>query len=131
MRRLIHLMLSPSCRLARLMRGEKRVACDPVTAEDARNPMPVLIEMDGTRAEGVWAILDHLETNYPAHPLPPPAAAARRVALRWVDWAMGPFHEQVTHRIVYEKAGQRFTGAAFSRAPDMNTIRAGREELKV
>jgi glutathione S-transferase len=44
---------------------------------------------------------------------------------------MGPFHEQVTQRIVYEKAGQRFTGAAFSRAPDMNTIRAGREELKV
>ncbi|MDB5733748.1 MAG: hypothetical protein JWN16_385, partial [Alphaproteobacteria bacterium] len=29
MRRLIHLMLSPSCRLARLMVGEKRVACDP------------------------------------------------------------------------------------------------------
>jgi glutathione S-transferase len=44
---------------------------------------------------------------------------------------MGPFHEQVTQRIVYEKAGQRFTGAAFSRAPDMNTIRAGREELKL
>ena len=44
---------------------------------------------------------------------------------------MGPFHEQVTQRIVYEKAGQRFTGAPGRRAPDMNVIRAGREELKL
>ncbi|HEU0161937.1 MAG TPA: glutathione S-transferase family protein [Rhizomicrobium sp.] len=131
MRRLIHLMLSPSCRLARLIVGEKRVACDPVTAEDARNPMPVFIDMDGTRAEGVWAILDHLEANYPDRPLVPEDGAARRASLRWLDWAMGPFHEQVTQRIVYEKAGQRFTGAAFSRTPDMNNIRAGREELKL
>ena len=29
------------------------------------------------------------------------------------------------------RPARRFTGAAFSRAPDMNTIRAGREELKV
>ena len=92
MRRLIHLMLSPSCRLARLMVGEKRVACDPVLAEDARNSMPVFVEMDGTRIEGVWAILDHLEHHYGDHPLAPADDAARRGALRWVDWAMGPFH---------------------------------------
>lgn len=131
MRRLIHLMLSPSCRLARLVVGEKRVACDPVQAEDARNPMPVFIDLDGTRAEGVWAIVDHMEATYPDHPLAPEDAARRRESLRWLDWAMGPFHEQVTQRIIYEKAGQRFTGAAFSRTPDMNTIRAGREELKL
>jgi glutathione S-transferase len=131
MRRLIHLMLSPSCRLARLIVAEKRVACDPVQAEDARNPMPVFIDLDGTRAEGVWAIVDHLEGNYPDHPLAPADDAARREALRWLDWAMGPFHEQVTQRIVYEKAGQRFTGAPARRTPDMNTIRAGRDELKV
>jgi glutathione S-transferase len=131
MRRLIHLMLSPTCRLARLVVAEKRVACDPVLAEDARNPMPVFVDLDGTRAEGVWAIVDHLETHYPDLPLAPEDAAQRRECLRWLDWAMGPFHEQVTQRIVYEKAGQRFTGAAFSRAPDMNTIRAGREELKL
>ena len=131
MRRLIHLMLSPSCRLARLIVAEKRVACDPVQAEDARNPMPVFIDLDGTRAEGVWAIVDHLEGNYPDHPLAPADDAARREALRWLDWAMGPFHEQVTQRIVYEKAGQRFTGAPARRTPDMNTIRAGRDELKL
>ena len=130
MRRLIHLMLSPSCRLARLMVGEKRIACDPVLAEDIKQSMPVFIDMDGTQAEGVWAILDHLEHNYPDRPLAPADDAARRACLRWVDWAMGPFHEKVTQRIVYEKAAPRYTGAGFSRAPDMNVIRAGREELK-
>jgi glutathione S-transferase len=130
MRRLTHLMLSPSCRLARLMVGEKRVACDPVLAEGPKNTMPVFQDLDGTRAEGVWAILDHLENHYPDHPLAPADDAARRGALRWVDWAMGPFHEQVTQRIIYEKAAPRFTGAGFSRPPDMNVIRAGRAELK-
>ena len=130
MRRLVHLMLSPSCRLARLMVGEKRVACDPVAAAD-RQIMPVFVDMDGTRAEGVWAILDHLETHFPDRPLAPADDAARRECLRWVDYAMGRFHEQVTQRIVYEKAAPKYTGAAFSRAPDMNVIRAGREELKL
>ena len=130
MRRLIHLMLSPSCRLARLMVGEKRVACDPVMSDDFKQSMPVFVDMDGTRAEGVLAILDHLEHHYPDHPLAPADDAARRACLRWADWAMGPFHEKVTQRIVYEKAAPRFTGAGFSRAPDMNVIRSGREELK-
>ena len=131
MRRLIHLMLSPSCRLARLMVAEKRVACDPVQAEDARNPMPVFVDLDGSRIEGLWALVDHLENHYPDHPLAPADDAERRASLRWLDWAMGPLHEQVTQRIVYEKAGQRFTGAPARRAPDMNIIRAGREELKL
>jgi glutathione S-transferase len=131
MRRLIHLMLSPSCRLARLMVAEKRLTCDPVQAEDARNSMPVFVDLDGTRSEGVWAILDHLEAHYPDPPLAPEDADERRQSLRWLDWAMGPFHEAVTQRIVYEKAGQRFTGAPARRAPDMNVIRQGREELKV
>jgi glutathione S-transferase len=131
MRRLIHLMLSPSGRLARLIVAEKRVACDNVAAEDARNPMPVFIDMDGVRAEGLWAIIDHLEGNYPENPLAPEDGAERRDSLRWLDWALGSFHEQVTQRIAYEKGGQRFTGAPHRRAPDMNIIRQGREELKV
>ena len=71
------------------------------------------------------------KANYPEHPLAPRRCGERRASLRWLDWAMGPFHEQVTQRIVYEKAGQRFTGAPGRRAPDMNVIRAGREELKL
>jgi glutathione S-transferase len=130
MRRLIHLMLSPSCRLARLMVAEKRVACDPVLNDNVSNPLPVFVEMDGTRCEGVWAILDHLEGHYPEYPLAPEDAGERRASLRWLDWAMGPFHEQVTQRIVYEKAGQRYTGAPARRGPDMNVIRQGRDEIK-
>ena len=131
MRRLIHLMLSPSCRLARLMVAEKRVACDPVHNDDPRSSLPVFVDLDGTRCEGVWAILDHLEGHYPDHPLAPEDAGERRMSLRWLDWAMGPLHEQVTQRIVYEKAGQRFTGSPARRAPDMNVIRQGREEMKL
>jgi glutathione S-transferase len=131
MRRLIHLMLSPSCRLARLALAEKRVVCDPAHAEDARNPMPILIDLDGTRAEGIWAIVDHLETHFPDRPLAPEDADERRASLRWLDWALGPFHEQVTQRILYEKAGQRFTGAPGRRPPDMNIVRVGRDELKL
>ena len=130
MRRLIHLMLSPSCRLARLMVAEKRVACDPVINDNVTAPLPVFVDMDGTRCEGVWAILDHLEGHYPEHPLAPEDAGERRASLRWLDWAMGPFHEQVTQRIVYEKAGQRYTGAPARRGPDMNVIRQGRDEIK-
>jgi glutathione S-transferase len=130
MRRLIHLMLSPSCRLARLMVAEKRVTCDPVQAEDGRNTMPVFIDMDGTQVEGLWALVDHLESHYPDHPLAPADDAERRASLRWLDWAMGPFHELVTQRIVYEKAAQRFTGGPARRGPDMNIIRAGRVELR-
>src|SRR5258708_15919059 len=119
MRRLIHLMLSPSCRLARLMVAEKRVACDPVMSDDSKQSMPVFVDLDGTRAEGVWAILDHLENHYPAPPLAPADDAARRACLRWVDWAIGPFHEQVTQRIGYVKAAPRYTRAGFRRALHM------------
>ena len=54
MRRLIHLILSPSCRLARLAVGEKRVACDPVIAEDARQKIAALPEVREAKVHIVW-----------------------------------------------------------------------------
>jgi glutathione S-transferase len=130
MRRLIHLLLSPPSRVARLLIAEKRLTFDPVVPEDAGEQLPVFVDMDGTRAVGIWAIVDHLEGNYPEHPLAPEDAGARAECLRLLDWAMGPLYENVTRRIVYEKAAQRYTGAAAKRAPDMEAIRAGREALK-
>lgn len=130
MRRLVHLLLSPASRLARLCIGEKRLACDVPVAEDPALHLPVFVELDGTRCEGLWAIIDHLEGTYPERPLTPDDPAARAESLRWLDWAMGPFHEQVTQKIVYEKAPPRFTGSSVRRAPDMNVIRQGREALK-
>ena len=130
MRQLFHLLLAPSSRLARLAVAEKRLACDLPSAEDPRAHLPVLIEEDGARREGLWAIIDHLEGTYSENPLTPEDPDERADALRWLDWAMGPLHEQVTQKIVYEKAAQRFTGAPARRAPDMNVIRVGREALK-
>jgi len=131
MRKLIHLTLSPASRLVRLMIGEKRLSCDPVQSDDPAAHLPVFIELDGSRTEGLWAIVDHLEGTYHDHPLTPEDPLERAEVLRWLDWAMGSFHDLVTRRIVFEKAAQRFTGAASRSAPDMNVIRQGREALRV
>ncbi|MBV9542030.1 MAG: glutathione S-transferase family protein [Alphaproteobacteria bacterium] len=130
MRKLIHLTLSPASRLARLLVGEKRLTCDPVLSEDSQLHLPVFVDLDGTSVTGLWAIVDHLEGTYQDHPLMPEDPLARGLTLRWLDWAFGPFHDQVTRRIVFEKGAQRFTGAPQRSAPDMNVIRAGREALR-
>jgi glutathione S-transferase len=130
MRRLFHLLLAPTSRLARLVLAEKRLACEYPAAEDPSAHLPLLIEPEGTRREGLWAIIDHLEGTYTDWPLTPDEPDARAETLKWLDWAMGPFHEQVTQKIVFEKATQRFTGAAARRVPDMNVVRIGREALK-
>ncbi len=130
MRKLIHLTLSPSSRLARLLVGEKRLACDPVLCDDPLTHLPALVELDGTTLRGLWAIVDHLEGNYPDHPLMPDDAAARGEALRWLDWSLGPLHDLAIRRILFEKGAQRYTGAPQRVAPDMNVIRQGREALR-
>ncbi len=129
MRKLTHLLLSPPSRFARLLIGEKRLTCDLVTPEDLFGHLPVFVDMDGTRCEGLWAIVDHLEGSYDG-PLTPEDPAARNEALRLLDWAMGPLFELVTRKIVFEKGSQRYTGARVTRAPDMDVVRAGREVLK-
>ena len=129
MRRLIHLVLSPPSRFARLLIAEKRLACDPVPSEELDAHLPVFVEMDGTRHVGLWAIVDHLEGSYPEQPMTPEDSGPRREALRLLDWAMGPLQAAVTEKIVFEKASRRFTGAAAQRAPDMTRVRAGREAL--
>ena len=55
----------------------------------------------------------------------------RADTLRLLDWAMGPFHETVTRRIVFEKGGQRHTGApSYSGRRTWTSMRRGREALK-
>jgi glutathione S-transferase len=130
MRKLIHLTLSPTSRLVRLLVGEKRLTCDPALSEDPLTHLPAFTDLDGTTVTGLWAIVDHLEGTYPEHPLMPEDPAARGEALRWLDWAMGPLHDQVTRRILFEKGAQRYTGAPQRLAPDMNVIRQGREALR-
>jgi glutathione S-transferase len=129
MRRLTHLMLAPPSRFVRLLVAEKRIACDQVGADDIAAHLPVF-EDDDARCEGLWAIVDHLEGNYADHPMTPENGVARAETLRLLDWAMGPLHESVTRKIVFEKASSRFTGASPRRTPDMDTIRQARETLK-
>ncbi|HEY7977519.1 MAG TPA: glutathione S-transferase family protein [Rhizomicrobium sp.] len=130
MRKLTHLLLSPPSRFARLIVGEKRLSCDLVTPEDLFGHLPVFVDLDGTRCEGLWPIVDHLEGAYQDQPLTPEGPNARAECLRLLDWAMGPFFEAVTRKIVFEKGSQRYTGAPVTRAPDMDIVRKGREALK-
>jgi len=129
MRRLTHILMSPACRLARLAIGEKRLACDLSAAKDNSLHLPVFTEMDGTSFTGLWAIIDHLESEYDGQVLVPEQANERAEALRLVDGAMTRFHEIVTRRIVFEKAAQAHTGSLERRPPNMETVRAGRESL--
>ncbi|HVU20680.1 MAG TPA: glutathione S-transferase family protein [Rhizomicrobium sp.] len=130
MRRLIHLTLSPPSRVARLILGEKRLTFDPVGAEDSQAHLPIFVELDGARSEGLWAVIDHLEGTYADHPLVPEDAIQRGEVLRWLDWTMGQMNERTTRKILYEKAAPRYTGAPSSGAPDMNNVRQGREALR-
>jgi glutathione S-transferase len=129
MRRLVQLVFSPPSRFARLLIAEKRLTCDLAAPEDLFAHLPIFVDLDGTRYEGLWAIVDHLESTYQDNPLLPEDAVARAEALRLLDWAMGPFQEAVTRKIVFEKASQRFTGTPVHRAPDMQIVRNGREAL--
>ncbi len=130
MRRLTHLVFQPASRLVRLVAGEKRLTLDPQQAEDYHAHAPVFVDLDGTTCIGLWAILDHLEGTYPEVSLIPEDANERGEALRWLDWTGTVLGDQVTRKIVYEKANPRYTGAPTRSTPDMNVIRSGRDRLR-
>ncbi len=129
MPRLIQLLLSPASRLVRLAAGEKKISCTIAPADDANAHLPVWVD-DGHSVTGLWAIVDHLENTYPEPALLPDDAEERGEALRLLDWSMTIFHDEVTRRIVFEKASQAQTGSHNRRPPNMETIRAGRAALR-
>src|SRR5438270_13604528 len=128
--RLIQLLLSPASRLVRLAAGEKRIACTSRSSDQPGGHLPVWVEPDGYTVTGLWAIIEHLENTYPDPALLPEDAAERGEALRLLDWAMTIFHDEITRRIVFEKALQSQTGSMSRRPPNMETIRAGRTALR-
>src|SRR5438309_199575 len=111
MARLIQLLLSPASRLVRLAAAEKRIACTVVSSDDPAAHLPVWVEGEGTAVTGLWAIIDHLENNHPDPSLLPEDAAERGESLRLMDWVMTMFHDEVTRRVVFEKASQAQTGS--------------------
>jgi glutathione S-transferase len=128
--RLIQLLLSPASRMVRLAAGEKRIPCTLVQSEDAAAHLPVWIEEAGYSVTGIWAIVDHLENTYPEPPLLPEDPGERGEALRLLDWTMTIFQEEITRRIVFEKAPPAQTGSSSRRPPNMETIRLGRAALR-
>jgi glutathione S-transferase len=130
MRRLVHLLMSPACRLVRLALTEKRI---PVALDAPANPLvhlPVLVELDASRLTGLWAIVDHLEALEPEPSLFPEDPAERAEALRLLDYLMGAFGEEISKRILYQKAPQAHTGSPARQPPDMQTLRDGRASLR-
>lgn len=130
MRRLFHLVMSPPCRLVRLILGEKHITYDLALADDPLAHIPWFADLDGTVATGLWAIIDHIENEYPEPQLIPAETPQRSEVLRLLDWTMGNFHEEATRRIVFEKASAAHTGSVSRRSPNMETVRAGREALR-
>ena len=122
--------MSPSCRLVRLILGEKHVAYDLTPPQDASAHLPVFADLDGTVVTGLWAVIDHIENEYPEPALIPGETPARSEVLRLFDWTMGNFHEETTRRIVFEKASSAHTGNVARRSPNMEIVRAGREALR-
>jgi glutathione S-transferase len=130
MRRLSHILMSPACRLARIALGEKRLSFNSELATDAMLHLPILTEEDGTTVTGMWAIIDHLEGLQSDPSLFPEDPEERAEALRLIDWAMTKFNEEVTRRIVFEKASRGQTGNLEHRPPDMGMVRLGRVALQ-
>lgn len=129
MRRLIHVFMSPQCRVARLLLNEKGVTHSVAVADDPVAHLPVFVEDDGAAITGLWAIIDHLEGLYSDNSMLPPDAADRAEALRLFEWLMTQFHEDVTKRIVWEKAAPSQTGIGERRPPSLETLRRGRNTL--
>jgi len=130
MRRLVHRLMSPSCRLVRLALSEKRVACELAAADDHFAHIPVLTDSGGPAVTGLWAIVDYLESEHPEPSLLPEDPEERAEALRVLDWVMTLFHEEITKRIVFEKTAQAHTGSLVRHPPDMQTVRLGRQALR-
>jgi len=128
--RLTHILMSPVCRLVRLALGEKRIAAEFETASDPTAHLPVLTDDDGASVTGLWAVIDYIEGVYPDPPLVPGEPDARSEALRLLDWTMTKFAEEVTRRILFEKASRVHTGSLSRQSPSMETIRQGRAALK-
>ena len=130
MHRLLHLLMSPPCRLVRLAILEKRIPVQFAAPEDALSHLPVLVDLEGRAITGLWAIVDYLEGAHPEPPLLPEDDAERGEALRLLDWTMTQFHEEVAKRILFQKASQSQTGSLVRMTPDMQMVRLGRQALR-
>jgi glutathione S-transferase len=141
-RTLHHFPLDPFSRQVRLALGEKRLAFEEVIerywerpetllALNASGLPPVLVDKhDGEKIVvcEVRAILGYLEESYPEVPLMPEDRASRAEARRLMLWFDRKFDFEVNGYLLHEKMEKRLLGLG---APDLATIRRGREALRL
>ena len=102
----------------------------------ALNPagtLPVFIDDDRATVAGAYAISEWLSDTMDERPVVafqpfPGDATARAEARRLVEWFHHKFYEEVTDYLVVEKVFRRF--GPQSASPDMDAMRAGRENLR-
>ncbi len=139
MQTLYHLWLSPHCRKARVVLGEKRI--DFVLKVEnvwerrrefvALNPaaeVPVLVGPEGTALSGSDVICEFLDEIHPEPPLIGRHPLERAEVRRLVSWFDRKFNQEVTENLVGEKIMKRFLGLG---QPDSKSIRAGYANIHI
>ena len=133
MQTLYHLWLSPYCRKARIVLGEKRIDFT-LKIENvwerrmeflALNPaaeVPVLVGPEGTALSGSDVICEFLDEIHPDPPLIGRHPLERAEVRRLTDWFDRKFNAEVTENLVGEKVMKRFLGIG---EPNSKAIRAG------
>lgn len=137
MRTLYHYWLSPNSRKVRIILGEKkldyklRLERPWAPSEELYNinpagTVPVLNDVNEIIIAGDHAIVEYLEEAYPGRSLIGEDIYQRAEARRLMDWFDILFNEDVTLKIVYEKALKRHFGRGH---PEPGTIRVGHANL--
>jgi len=141
-RTLHHFPLDPASRQVRLSLGEKRLPFEEVVVRYweqpraflALNPSgltPVLVEQSGDSQLVVCearAILEHLETQSPAHDLLGDLPADRAETRRLLQWFDRKFDLEVNAYLLHEKLEKRLLKLG---APDLYNMRQGRDALRI
>lgn len=142
MPQLYHLPVSPTCRTARLLLGEKGIetALREERAWERRedflrlNPageIPVFVEEDGFVVPGFWPLVEYLEEKYPDPSLLPADVADRVEARRIADWFATKFAAEVSEPLIYEKVTKRFLSvSAGGGGPEMAIVRAALHNIR-
>ena len=136
--RLYHHTLSPFCRKLRLVLSEKKVEFELVEEKywekrqdfllvSPAGKVPVLRGKGRTFTES-QAICEYIDATYPDPPLIPEDTLDQYEARRLVCWFDGQFHEEVTSRLVGERALRKLQGRGL---PDATNLAKGRKRLHV
>jgi len=137
MAKLYHVPLSPFCRKVRLVLAEKKIEVDLIEERFwerhpdflRRNPagkVPVL-RMDGRTLSESGPICEWIEETVPEPVLMPDGPDARYEVRRLVNWFDDKFHNEVTSKLLYERAYKKITGAGY---PDSTNVKSGAKAIK-